>query len=208
MAVRANNKSSEWEPAGDDVGMDPAAAPGLPVTPLLRDSGDILLRAHIPEDAEAIFEQCQDPDMARFTSIPVPYSRGDVDWFLAHVAAGWSDGTMAAFAIEVNGVFAGSIDLRLQEGAWAEVGFGLAPWARGRGVVTRALRLVLEWGFTDLGLTGVHWRAVVGNDASLRAAQKCGFVLEGVVRGLLVHRGERLDGWIGTLLASDPGRRA
>jgi len=61
----------------------------------------------------------------------------------------------------------------------------------------------LDWGFTELALAGVHWRAVVGNHSSRRAAEKCGFVLEGTVRGLLVHRGQRLDGWIGTLLAAD-----
>jgi RimJ/RimL family protein N-acetyltransferase len=69
--------------------------------------------------------------------------------------------------------------------------------------MTRALRLLLEWGFTELALDGVQWRAVVGNETSRRVAQKCGFAMEGSVRGLLVHRGHRLDGWIGTLLASD-----
>lgn len=141
--------------------------------------------------------------MARFTTIPVPYGRADAEWFLEHVAAGWAAGTLAALAIEVEGRFVGSIDLRLQQGSWAEVGFGLTPQARGRGVMTRSLRLLLDWGFTELDLRGVHWRAVVGNDASWRVAQKCGFTLEGAVRGLLVHRGQRLDGWIGTRLAAD-----
>lgn len=176
----------------------------LPEDPALRDGADLLLRRHRPEDADGILEQCQDPDTVRFTTVPAPYARADAEGFLAHVAAGWSDGTLAAFAIEVEGRFAGTVDLRLEEGAWAEVGFGLAPWARGRGVMTRALRLVLDWGFTELGLAGVHWRAVVGNHASLRAAQKCGVTLEGSVRGLLVLRGRRVDGWIGTVLATDP----
>ena len=74
----------------------------------------------------------RDPDMARFTTIPVPYGPSDVDWFLNHVATGWAEGSLAAFAVEVAGRFAGSADLRLQEGKWAEVGFGLAPWARSR----------------------------------------------------------------------------
>ena len=34
-------------------------------------------------------------------------------------------------------------------------------------------------------------------------AERCGFRVEGTVRGLLVLRGERVDGWIGSLLADD-----
>lgn len=127
-----------------------------------------------PEDADGIWEQCQDPDMARFTTIPVPYGRSDVDWFLNHVATGSAEGNLAAFAIEVAGTFAGTADLRLQAGRWAEVGFGLPPWARGRGVMTRALHLLLEWGFTELALDGIQWRAIVGNEGSWRVAQKSG----------------------------------
>lgn len=181
-----------------DVGVPP-----LPEAPLLRDGSDLMLRRHHPQDADGVYEQCQDPDMARFTTIPVPYGSADADWFLEHVAAGWAAGTLAAFAIEVDGRFAGSIDLRLQEGSWGKVGFGLTPAARGQKVMTRSLRLVLDWGFSELALAGVQWRAVVGNHASMRVAQKCGFALEGTVRGLLVRRGQRLDGWIGTVLATD-----
>jgi RimJ/RimL family protein N-acetyltransferase len=178
----------------------------LPAPPVLADGPDLRLRRHRPQDVDAIVEQCQDPETVRSTTVPVPYARSDAEGFLQHVAAGWSDGTTAAFAIEAGGRFAGSTDLRLADGDWAEIGFGLAPWARGRGLMTRATALVVDWGFTELGLAGIQWRAVVGNAASLRVAQKVGFTLEGTVRGLLVHRGERLDGWIGTLLATDPRR--
>lgn len=170
--------------------------------PTLQD-GEVLLRAHRPDDLDAIVAQCQDPEMVANTTVPHPYTREDGLGFLAHVAAGRASGDVEAFAIEVDGRFAGTVDLRREDGAWAEIGFGLAPWARGRGVMTRAVRLVLDRGFGELGLAGVQWRAVVGNEGSLRVAQKCGFRLEGTVRGLLVHRGERLDGWIGTLLARD-----
>jgi RimJ/RimL family protein N-acetyltransferase len=46
---------------------------------------------------------------------------------------------LARFAIAYGGRFAGSVDLRFDGIGGAEVGFGLAPWARGKGVMTRAL---------------------------------------------------------------------
>lgn len=166
--------------------------------------GAVVLRAHRGDDAAEVLAQCQDPEMQRFTTVPVPYTAADAEQFLAGAAQGWRNGSVAAFAVEVDGRFAGTVDLRLQEGDWAEIGYGLAPWARGRGVVTRAVRLLLTWGFEVRGLAGVEWRAHLGNEASRRVAEKCGFRVEGTVRGLCVARGRRVDAWIGTLLAGDP----
>ena len=69
---------------------------------------------------------------------------------------------------------------------------------------TAALQLLCDSGFEVAGLQVIRWRAVVGNWASRRVAAKVGFVFDGTVRSLLVHRGELLDGWIATLLRDDP----
>ncbi|WP_432504053.1 GNAT family N-acetyltransferase [Kineococcus arenarius] len=174
----------------------------LPEHPELRD-GDVLLRRHTAADLDAVVEQCRDADTVRFTTVPAPYGRADAEGFVAGLAAAWERGEVAGWAVQAGDRFAGTVDLRHRPAGWAEIGFGLAPWARGRGVTTRAVRLALAWGFDELHLAGVHWQAVVGNTASWRVAQKCGFRREGEVRGLLVHRGERLDGWIGSLLAGE-----
>lgn len=175
----------------------------LPAPPVLRD-GDLVLRAHRPEDAQEVHERCQDPEVVLNTTIPQPYGLADAESFIALTARWWADGTIATFAVELDGRCAGSVDLRMEEGAWAETGYVLSPWARGRGAMTRAVRLVTGWGFDELGLAGVRWKARRGNEASRRVAQRCGFAVEGTVRGLLVHRGQRLDGWIGSLLRDDP----
>jgi RimJ/RimL family protein N-acetyltransferase len=133
----------------------------------------------------------------------VPYNESDAHDFVKRVAEGWR-GNVARFAIEYEGRFAGTVDLRFDGIVGAEVGFGLAPWARGRGVMTRALRLLLAWGFGLPGIQVVYWRAQVGNGASRRVAQRCGFRMEGTVRGLLEQRGERRDGWIGSLRRGEP----
>jgi [ribosomal protein S5]-alanine N-acetyltransferase len=64
--------------------------------------------------------------------------------------------------------------------------------------------LVCAYGFDVAGLQVIRWRAVVGNWASRRVAAKVGFIFDGTVRRLLVHRGELLDGWIATLTRDDP----
>jgi RimJ/RimL family protein N-acetyltransferase len=179
--------------------------PTTELTPVeLRDGRDLVLRRHQDCDIDAMIEQCRDDDMRRWTGVPVPYDRSDAQRFLDQVARGWADATMAAFALQVDERFAGSLDLRFEGAGWAEVGFGLAPWARGRHVMRRSVNTVLDWAFAEVGLAGVSWRAQVGNEASRKVAEACGFTLEGTVRGLLVQRGRRVDGWIGTILATDP----
>jgi RimJ/RimL family protein N-acetyltransferase len=175
----------------------------LPAAPELTDGPDLVLRQPLPGDVDDIVAQCRDPEFQRWTRVPVPYHESDAQDFLTRVAEGWR-ANAAMFAVAYQGRFAGSVELRFDGVGGAEVGFGLAPWARGAGVMTRALRLVLAWGFGLPGIGVVYWRAQVGNWASRRVAGRCGFRMEGTVRGLLEQRGERRDAWIGSLRRGEP----
>ncbi len=59
-----------------------------------------------------------------------------------------------------------------------EVGYWLEREARGRGVATRALRLVTDWACRDLGLR-LLLQADVRNAASRRVAEKAQFQFVG-----------------------------
>jgi RimJ/RimL family protein N-acetyltransferase len=182
----------------------------VPTTAPTLTDGVVTLRAHRPEDVDEVVVQGQDLRMQRWTTVPVPYSRANAETFVLEIMPqGWQNPTgPKGFAIEAldgdRPRFAGTVDFRPDGQAGAEVGFGLAPWARGQGVMTRALRLALVWAFDVLELEAVHWRANVGNWASRRVAWACGFQFHGTVRSLLAARGERADGWIASLLRDDP----
>lgn len=174
-----------------------------PWAPVLSD-GTVTLRAHSPEDADAVRAQCSDHETGRWTTVPYPYTLRDAQEFLAGRRRDWESGHLLAFAIEDGGRFAGTVDLRPDGAGGAHVGYGLGPWARGRGVMSRALRLVLPWGFDTLQLEAVHWQAVAGNWPSRRAAWAVGFRVEGTVRAYLPARGgDRVDAWIGSLCRGD-----
>jgi RimJ/RimL family protein N-acetyltransferase len=182
----------------------------LPATAPTLTDGVVTLRAHRAEDVDDILLQGQDPLMQEWTTVPVPYERSHAESFaLELMPHGWLTVTgNKGFAIEAldrdRRRFAGTVDLRPDGTGGAEIGFGLAPWARGRGLMTRAVRLALRWAFEEAGLEVVLWRAGVGNWASRRVAWACGFRFEGAVRGLLDARGERRDGWVASLLRGDP----
>ncbi len=182
---------------------------GVPI--LIDAEAGVTLRAPGRGDLPGMVEQCRDPEMIRWTSVPTPadgYQLRDAEEFLALTAAGWTSGERLGWAIQAQRGsergFCGSIDLHLEGGGIADVGFGLHPEARGRSVMTAALQLVCNYGFAVAGLQVIRWRALVGNWASRRVAAKVGFIFDGAVRRLLERRGELLDGWIATLTREDP----
>jgi RimJ/RimL family protein N-acetyltransferase len=175
--------------------------------PVLTD-GHVTLRAHRPEDAEGTYEQCTDPVSQRWTTVPVPYSLSDAHGFVTQVVPrGWLEGRWA-FAVEApddmgRPRFCGTVELRDEGNRRAEIAYGAHPWARGRGVVDRALRLLLEWGFHEQRLRTVIWWANRGNWASRRAAWRLGFSLDGTLERWLPQRGDLLDAWVGLLHVDD-----
>jgi len=181
---------------------------GVPV--LLDPAAGVTLRPLVAADLPRVVEQCRDPESIRWTTVPTPeggYGLAEARAFLDSVVDGWRSGQSLVWAIEGRdspGVFCGSIDLRLHGDGLAEVGFGLHPDARGRHLMSSALRLVRDFAFDVARQQAVRWRAVVGNWGSRRVAAAAGWPCEGVVRASLVHRGELLDGWVGTLLVGDP----
>jgi RimJ/RimL family protein N-acetyltransferase len=119
-------------------------------------------------------------------------------------AGGRAGGQLYPFAIEIEGRLAGGVSLRARSSGVAEIGYALAAEYRGRGLMSRALRLTLRWGFEHGGIEVVHWKSPVGDWASRRAAWAVGFrVLDGVVPGLLEHQGSSADGWLATLRRGD-----
>jgi RimJ/RimL family protein N-acetyltransferase len=174
-------------------------------TPILTD-GTVTLRAHDSEDLDDMVVQGQDPRMRRWTNVPSPYRRQDAEGFLRICHQGWIDGNPLNWAIEVDSRFAGTIGFRMMNPFTAGVGYSLAPWARGHGFTSRALRLILPWGFDRLDLRVIRWGALVGNWASRKIAWRAGFRIEGRSPGLMLQRGEPVDLWTGSLTAGDPGK--
>ncbi|RZS29476.1 RimJ/RimL family protein N-acetyltransferase [Herbihabitans rhizosphaerae] len=177
--------------------------------PTLSD-GVVTLRAHSPADIDGIVEQCVDPESVKWTTVPHPYQRGDAEkWIGEQVPAAWANDSAYTFAIEAehhDGIrkFAGSVDLRRDREGVAEIAFGLHPGARGRGVMRRAINLLIDWGFTERGFDMILWLAYVGNWASRKAVWANGFSFDGTIRSYLAQRGERHDAWVGSLRRDDP----
>lgn len=177
-----------------------------PISPVTLTDDRLLLRLPALDDVPAITRACQDPEVQRWTTVPVPYTDEDAVWFVGtHVPTGWENGTEVTWAItnRATGELLGMCGLTLLSDARGEVGFWLAPQARGAGVVTDATRLMCRWGFEDRGLARIEWLAFLGNEPSRRVAERLGFVMEGVCRSRCAQRGERRDSWLAAVLPGE-----
>jgi RimJ/RimL family protein N-acetyltransferase len=142
----------------------------------------VVLRRWRPDDAERVFEVMRDPSMRQFLALPDPYTREVADrWVteLGHEGRGEGTGLGCAMAERASGRLVGAAALRL--GGDPEIGYWVAPDARGHGYAARASTLLTDWAFS-LGLRRVRLACDVRNLASVRTALAAGFQFEGVAR--------------------------
>jgi RimJ/RimL family protein N-acetyltransferase len=142
--------------------------------------GVVTLRAWHRDDSESLVECLDgDPEIAVWLDqVPQPYTRADA---LAYIG-GIGESAFAVTDAETGRIL-GSIGVRFSEtGDVGEIGYWMRGDSRGRGVMTRALRLLARWALDEGGAARVQLRADVENIASRRVAEKAGFQLEGVLR--------------------------
>jgi RimJ/RimL family protein N-acetyltransferase len=183
---------------------------GVPI--LVDTAADITLRPTGEADLAPIVEQSRDRETIRWTiTVPDPpggYSLDDAREFLGTIVSGWEDGSRLTWTVDAEreGLrgHCGLVTLRLEQHGWAEIGFVLHPQARGRGLMSGAVRLVRDYAFDVVGVSTLRWRAKAGNWPSRWVAAATGFTFDGLVRRLLVQRGMLVDGWVATMTSDDP----
>lgn len=155
----------------------------------LRDE-DLALRPWTEDDVPALVVACNDHDITRWIPlIPSPYTEEDA---LSFVRGGVRP-EAHSLAITLDGVVVGSIGMGVSsENYRGRIGYWVAATVRGRGVCTRALRLLSRWGLDELELQRLDLITDPDNAASQRVAEKVGFRREGVLRAHLHHPDGRI----------------
>lgn len=170
---------------------------------------DVTLRPWRAGDARAVFAACQDPLIARFIPIPQPYTQADAETFVEIRRQDWTRGDERSFAIvdTSTGELLGAIARHGPSGHRATFGYWLVAHARGRGIATRALRLITDWTVATTEVVRLDLYTDLENDASRRVAERVGFEREGVRRAWDLDReGRPVDVVFYVLVAGGTGR--
>ena len=147
----------------------------------------LLLREVTLDDAAWYLRHFSDPEIVRGQGCPAP---ADLDQAAAELRTFFLDLFARGAGIRWGLTLRGSRGLigsagfyRWQRGprAQAELGYDLAPAYWGRGIMTEALRAILEHGFGSMGMTRVEATVLTVNERSTRLLERLGFVREALL---------------------------
>lgn len=167
----------------------------------------LVLRPWGLEDADAVYQACQDPEIIRWTTVPYPYTRDHAASFTNAALSTWQNQAGVTFAVvseASDAVLAscGLVDVNQSDSA-VEIGYWVAPWARRRGVATAATKAVARWAVEELGAKRVTLEAASVNHGSQQVALNAGFTREGLQRSKAARFDERYDMVLFSLLPSE-----
>ena len=158
--------------------------------------GVVTLRPAADSDVLAIVEACRDPAIQRYTTVPSDYREADAWEWLERSERGRAAGTDFPLLVvdAADGSLLGSVGVHdLDDQGRCRVGYWVAAPARGRGVASRALRLLCGWAFEELGVARIELHVEPENETSQRVAERVGFEQEGLLRSFMEVSGARRD---------------
>ena len=169
-----------------------------PSSPLT--DGEVSLRRWTMADAMALEPACGDPDICRFTMVPWRYSPADaIDW-IQRQELKRQEGATIALAITRAGDSRALGTVSLSDPVWderrASLGYWLIASERGQGLATRAVALVRDWAFGELGLEELDLEIDPANEPSAALARRVGGEATGEKRTRELHGATHvLDRW-------------
>ncbi len=162
------------------------------------------------QDIAPILQYASAPEIAANTFVPQPYPPDAAQEFVRQASEHWGSGHAYTFAIIEARLdrFVGCMGIHpVQQHKRAEVGYWIALPYWGQGLATQALRLVIRFGFEELGLNRIEAGHFAGNPASGRVMQKAQMRYEGTRRAYHNHRDSFKDSVWYAILREDYAQR-
>jgi [ribosomal protein S5]-alanine N-acetyltransferase len=140
-----------------------------------------LLRPWSMTDLDNLVKHANNINIAKNLTdkFPFPYTEEAGRNFISYATN--TDGSATIFCIEVDGEAAGGIGVHPMEDVFrknAELGYWLAEPYWGKGIMTAALKEMIDYAFKNYDITRLFARPYGSNVASQKLLEKCGFVLE------------------------------
>ncbi|HET8777910.1 MAG TPA: GNAT family N-acetyltransferase [Candidatus Limnocylindria bacterium] len=168
----------------------------------------LLLREYGPDDAPSVAEACRDELMQQWLPLPNPYTDQDALTWCRDIAPAFrrsGEGIEWAAVRLADDRLIGSFGLKRTDwrGRSSEIGYWVAPWARGEGLAVEAVLAIARWLLVEQRFERMVLRAATGNLASQRVAEKAGLTREGIARNAGFTNHGRVDLVVFSLVPAD-----
>lgn len=155
----------------------------------------IILRPFKLEDLDDLISNANNVKIAeRLTdAFPSPYTHQDGIDFLNKVM---QQSPPEVLAIDLDGKMIGNIGIHPQKDVHrlnAELGYFIGEDYWGKGYATEAIKKMIDYGFENFPINRIFSRPFSSNPASQKVLEKCGFILEARINGILVKNGKTED---------------
>lgn len=178
----------------------------LPATTPRLQRGSVFLRAFENRDAPLVQAVADDPLVPLITTVPTSGTHDDALAYIARQHDRLADGIGYSFAIAdaATDAAVGQIGLWLRDigDGRASVGYWVAPRFRRHGYVTAALYAISAWGLSFGEVARLELYVEPWNEGSWRAAERCGYRREGLLRSWQTVGDERKDMFMYGLIAT------
>ncbi|MDR0791758.1 MAG: GNAT family N-acetyltransferase [Chitinophagaceae bacterium] len=125
---------------------------------------------------------------------PHPYTEKDAEKFIQSVIHQPKPYTI--FAIEIEGKAVGGIGIIPQEDIYkitTEMGYWLGEKYWNRGIMTRAVKQMVEYTFKKFSVTKIFAAIFEYNTASMKVLEKAGFTKEAILKKAAIKNGKTID---------------
>ena len=167
-------------------------------------SSKLLLRQVTPEDVNEVFALRSNAETMKY--IPRPLAKNNEE-ALEHIIMlqdnlEKNEGINWAITIKGNPTLIGIIGhYRIRwEHFRSEIGYMLLPEHQGKGIITEAIQLMVDYGFNQMNMHSLEGIIDPANTASARVLEKNGFVKEAHLKENEFYDGKFLDCVIYSLL--------
>lgn len=164
------------------------------------EDGEIYIRPMTYEDIDDIVRWRNSDEVKKFFIYRGTFTHeNQVEWMKNHVETGEVAQMIICSKSSMNNgtdrklgcVYIRDIDLKNKKGEYGV--FIGEDDARGRGIGTKAAKLMLKFGFEELGLHRVYLRVLEGNERAVRSYEQAGFSKEGFLKDDVFVDGEYLS---------------
>ena len=172
------------------------------------DLKELKIRHLKPSDAPAMFDAVQESlsDVSAWMDwCHADYDLEDAQEWIGITNEGFKNGTQYDFGIFRANSYLGQVGVNRinHQAKYANVGYWVRTSATGRGVAPVAVRLLSDWAFANTDLQRLEIVVALGNERSLRVAEKTGAVREGILRSKIRVFDRFYDAVIYSILRGD-----